>query len=65
VAEGADAAGAGHGLHDVLLLLVFEVIRAADSGFRKVGGGKDEGHAESLGSRLRNANTKIPKCGMK
>jgi hypothetical protein len=49
VAEGADAAGAGHGLHVVVLLLVFEVIWASDAGFRKVGGGEDEGHAQSLG----------------
>jgi hypothetical protein len=40
VAEGAYAAGAGHGLHHVVLLLVFEEIRAADRGFRKVGGGR-------------------------
>jgi len=50
VAEGADAAGAGHGLHGVVVLLVFEVIKAADAGFRQVGGGEDEGHDKLLGS---------------
>jgi len=56
VAEGADAAGAGHGLHDVFVLLVFEVIRAAYTSFRKVGGGKDEGHAQSLRSGFGDAS---------
>jgi len=61
VAEGADAVGAGHGLHDVVfLLIVFEVISAADTGFRKVGGGEDEGHAQSLGPGFGDASEKIP-----
>jgi hypothetical protein len=64
VAEGADAAGAGHGLHDVIVLLLFEVIRAADSGFRKVRGGKDEGHDQSLGPGFGDASEKIPGRGM-
>ncbi|OYW70733.1 MAG: hypothetical protein B7Z37_29830 [Verrucomicrobia bacterium 12-59-8] len=63
VAEGADASGAGRGLHDVFLL-VFEVVRAADKGFRKVGGGEDEGHAQSLGFGFGDTSEKIPECGM-
>ncbi|WP_395734713.1 hypothetical protein [Prosthecobacter sp.] len=52
VAEGADAAAVQHGLH-VILLFIF---RALDSGFRKVGGGKEKGHDESIGPRSGNAN---------
>ena len=52
VAEGAHAAAVQHGLHVVLLF----VFRALDSGFREVGGGKDEGHDEIIGSRLRSAD---------
>jgi hypothetical protein len=42
MAEGAHAAAVQHGLH--VIILVFQFIGTLDSGFRKVGGGKNEGH---------------------
>jgi hypothetical protein len=41
------------------------VVRAADAGFRKVGGGEDEGHAGKLGPGFGDASEKIPKGGRK
>ena len=48
MAEGAHHAGAGRGLLHAVLLL-FQVVRTAGTGFRKVGGGENEGHGGSLG----------------
>ncbi len=59
VAEGAHHAAVRLWAHALILHFLFRT-----PGLRKVGGGKEKGHAEGLGSRLGNANEIILCRGM-